>query len=194
MKAPNRYYDRHFCLNAVKLLPGEFYVTRRLLMVTVLGSCVAACLRDASTGIHGMNHFLLPGEDMSVNNPASRSARYGTFAMETLLNEMIKAGARRDRIEAKVFGGGAVLQGVDTARVGERNAEFVRTFLRDENIPLRAHDLCGPYPRKVYFFPDNGKVSVRLMKRMHNDTIIVRETEYARELDKVQVGGDVELF
>lgn len=194
MRAPNRYYDRHFSLNAVKLLPGEFYVTRRLLLVTVLGSCVAACLRDTVTGIQGMNHFLLPGEDGASNSLASRSTRYGVFAMETLLNEMIKAGARRDSIEAKVFGGGAVLEGVDTARVGERNAAFVQNFLRQENIPLRAHDLCGPYPRKVYFFPESGKVSVRLMKRLHNDTILRRETEYAQELDRIQVAGDVELF
>lgn len=194
MRAPNRYYDRHFALNAVKLLPGEFYVTRRLLLVTVLGSCVAACLRDTVTGIQGMNHFLLPGEDGASNSLASRSTRYGVFAMETLLNEMIKAGARRDSIEAKVFGGGAVLEGVDTARVGERNAAFVQNFLRQENIPLRAHDLCGPYPRKVYFFPESGKVSVRVMKRLHNDTILRRETEYAQELDRIQVAGDVELF
>lgn len=194
MKAPNRYYDRHFSLDAVKLLPGEFYVTRRLLLVTVLGSCVAACLRDASTGIQGMNHFLLPGDDKNAGNPASRSARYGVFAMETLLNEMIKSGARRDRIEAKVFGGGAVLEGFDSARIGERNAEFVKQFLRDEGIPLRANDLCGPYPRKVYFFPESGKVTVRVMKRMHNDTIVRRETEYARELDQIQVAGDIELF
>ncbi|NMG47112.1 chemoreceptor glutamine deamidase CheD [Azoarcus communis] len=194
MPTPNRYYDRNFDADAVKILPGEYYVTQSLLLVTVLGSCVAACLRDTSTGISGMNHFMLPGEDAEPGNPASASARYGVFAMEILINQLIKAGARRDRLVAKVFGGGAVLDGINIAKVGERNASFVLDFLERERIPVMAKDLCGPYPRKVYFFPDNGQVKIRVMKQLHNETIMRRESEYARQLQQAPVSGDVELF
>lgn len=194
MTAPSRYFDRHFGLEAVKILPGEFYVTRTLMLVTVLGSCVAACLRDPSTGISGMNHFMLPGQDRDPGNPASASARYGVFAMETLINQLIKAGARREALVAKVFGGGAVLDGFSVADVGKRNAAFVLDFLDCERIPLEARDLCGPYPRKVYFFPDSGRVRIRVMRRLHDETLLRRESDYARSLERTPVAGEVELF
>ena len=194
--ATNLYYDRTFDCEAAKILPGEYYFTNRpMLIVTVLGSCVAACIRDRVSGIGGMNHFMLPdsvGQDQS--NPLSTSARYGSYAMEMLINELAKLGARRPNLEAKVFGGGNVLRGFTVANVGERNSAFVLDFLRMEKIPVVAQDLLDIYPRKVYFFPSTGKVMVKKLRNVHNNTIVDRETEYRVRLRQSDVSGDVELF
>jgi chemotaxis receptor (MCP) glutamine deamidase CheD len=135
--APNLYYDKQFESDAAKLLPGEYYVTRNdMVLVTVLGSCVAACIRDVNSGVGGMNHFMLPDSGSDRGTPASESARYGAFAMEVLVNELLKLGARRPNLEAKVFGGGAVMSGLTQANVGERNAAFVLEYLQTEGIRL----------------------------------------------------------
>lgn len=195
MQTANRYYDRYFSLDAVKILPGEYYVTRQQrLLVTVLGSCVAACLRDPGTGIIGMNHFMLPEADSRHDTPISARARYGAFAMEMLINDMIKAGACRERLQAKVFGGGSVLGHYRAINVGERNARFVLDYLRIEGIALMSHDLLGDFPRKVYFFPQDGNVKVKLIKRLNNTTILDREARYAGELQRTGVCGEAELF
>lgn len=196
--APNRYYDRNFDCEAVKILPGEYFATTsNTLIVTVLGSCVSACIRDRVSGVAGMNHFLLPNDGNTDDNILSDSARYGVFAMEILINHLMKLGARRENLEAKVFGGGNVLKGFSTINVGERNAEFVLEYLANESIPVIARDLLDIYPRKVYFFPETGRVLVRKIKTLHNNTIIERESEYRHHLRDVPVvaaGNDVELF
>jgi chemotaxis protein CheD len=192
--APNKYHDRIFDREAVKLLPGEYYATGRdMLLVTVLGSCVAACIRDPQTGVGGMNHFLLP-EGGDPHDPLSTSARYGTYAMEVLINQLVKLGANRARLEAKVFGGAAVLRGFSTVNVGEANSDFVLDYLREERIRVVAQDLRGLYPRKVYFFPQSGRVLVKKLKGVHNDTILAREREYERRLSQAPIAGEVELF
>lgn len=192
--APNRYFDRTFDTEAVKILPGEYYVTRReTLIVTVLGSCIAVCLRDRGTGIGGMNHFMLPGLS-DESGPASSSARYGTYAMEVLINHLLKLGADRRRFEAKIFGGGKVLKDFNFSNIGERNAEFVLKYLETERIPIVAQDLLDVFPRKVYFFPATGRVLVKKLREMHNSTIMDREMEYSLRLRKAKVEGDVELF
>lgn len=191
--ATNLYFDRVHAINAVKVLPGEFYATAEdLLLVTVLGSCVAACIRDPQLGIGGMNHFMLPDTDTA--GPAGNAARYGSYAMEMLINHLIKLGAVRSRLEAKVFGGGAVIAGMTQANIGERNAEFVLRFLRTEGIPVVARDLADIYPRKVYFFPGAGRVLVKKLRNVHNDTIVTRETDYRSRLSRAPAGGDIELF
>jgi chemotaxis protein CheD len=191
--APNHYFDRNFKTEAAKILPGEYYVTGRdMLLVTVLGSCVSACIRDPLSGIGGMNHFMLPEGDN--HNPLSASARYGGYAMEVLLNQLIKLGAARSRLEAKVFGGGAVMRGFTTQNVGAINSDFVLDYLRTEKIRVVAQDLRDIYPRKVYYFPASGRVLVKKLKQVHNDTIVRRETEYGSRLHSAEVGGDVELF
>ncbi|MDO6558637.1 chemoreceptor glutamine deamidase CheD [Paraglaciecola chathamensis] len=192
---PNRYYDRHFECDAIKILPGEYYATtEQTLILTVLGSCVAVCLRDPKLKIGGMNHFLLPS-DNAGHNPVSASARYGVYAMEILITQILKLGGDKRRLEAKVFGGGAVLQGMTTNIVGQRNAEFVVDFLKTEQIPILASDLLDIYPRKVYFFPETGEVKVRKLKSLHNATILDRESEYRLKLKRnAQATGDVELF
>ena len=127
--AGNRYHDRNFGLDAAKILPGEYFVSENgMLLVTVLGSFVAACIRDTDAGIGGMNHFMLPDE--GGRDILGSSARYGTYAMEVLINHLLKLGARRNRLEAKVFGGGAVLTSLSSSNVGARNAEFVLDYLK----------------------------------------------------------------
>ena len=193
--SPNLYFDREHNAEAVKILPGEYYATMRdMLMVTALGSCVCACIRDKVSGIGGMNHFMLPDSGQDKNNPLGQSARYGTYAMEILINQLLKMGAKRSNFEAKVFGGGAVLRGFTVNNVGESNAEFVLKYLATEKIHVAAQDLLDIYPRKVYYFPHTGLVRVKKLKLAHNDTIIKRETEYTKRLHNSKLEGDVELF
>ena len=193
--APNTYFDRQFNCDAVKILPGEYFVTQRdLVIVTVLGSCVSVCLRDHVSGIGGMNHFMLPGNNDGGISPISTSARYGVYAMELLINHLLKLGARRNCFEAKVFGGGSVLRGMTANNVGERNAEFVRDYLETENIPVLAEDLLDIYPRKVYYFPATGRVMVKKLKSLHNTTLLDREMEYSLRIKRTPVVGEIDLF
>ncbi len=193
--ATNFYFDKNFNSRAVKLLPGEYYVTDKdMLLVTVLGSCVAACIRDCHSGIGGMNHFMLPDSGGDTGGPLTASARYGTYAMEILINQLLKLGARHCNLEAKVFGGGNVLDGLTVANVGQRNADFVLKFLQTEKIRVVARDLVDVFPRKVYFFPKNSKVMVKKLRNLHNTTISQRERDYSQRLQKVDSGGDIELF
>ena len=192
--ATNVYYDRTFDCDAAKILPGEYYYTcKDMVIVTVLGSCVSACIRDRVSGIGGMNHFMLPDSGDS-DSPVSASMRYGTYAMEVLINDVLKAGARRENLEAKVFGGGNVLRGFVAINVGERNAQFVRNYLRAENIRVMAEDLNDIYPRKVYFFPRTGRVLVKKLRQLNNNTLANREQDYAQRLQTGPVAGDIELF
>ena len=192
--ATNLYHDRTFNVDAAKILPGEyFYTAKDMLIATVLGSCVSACIRDRLTGLGGMNHFMLP-DGGDAGSPVSASMRYGSFAMEILINDLLKAGARREHLEAKVFGGGAVLRGFTAMNVGERNAAFVTSFLKTERIPVLASDLNDVYPRKVYFFPKTGKVLVKKLMQTQNDTLAKRELDYARRLKVEPVAGDIDLF
>lgn len=193
-KQPNSYFDPQFQLQAVKILPGEYYVTQReLVIVTVLGSCVSACIRDPETRIGGMNHFMLPEYMGEGDSPLSASARYGAYAMEVLINKLQGLGARRERLQAKLFGGGRVLAGMTD--VGSRNTKFVVDYLRRERIPVLAEDMGDVCPRKVYFFPHSGRVLVKQLREVHNDTVYNREKNYAHFLDKqAKSGGEVDLF
>jgi chemotaxis protein CheD len=191
--ARNRYFDPTFGAEAVKVLPGEYFVTTMdMLLVTVLGSCVSACIRDKEKGIGGMNHFMLA--DSGEQSPYSASARYGVYAMEILINHLLKLGARRGNLEAKLFGGGRVMAALSSSNVGERNCSFAIDFLRTEGIFVSAQDLLDVHPRKVYFFPNTGRVLVKKLTRLHNDTLLRRETEYAARLTEAPSSGDIELF
>lgn len=193
--SPNLYFDRNFEIEAVKILPGEYYVTTRdMALVTVLGSCIAACVHDRSTGLGGMNHFMLPDDRRDGGDILGPSARYGTYAMEIMINELLKMGARRNNLEAKIFGGGNVLRGFTVSNIGEANAGFVVDYLRKESIQIAAQDLLDIYPRKVYYFPRSGKVLVKQLRSVHNDTIIEREQAYRARLKLARIQGDVELF
>lgn len=185
------YFDRAFERKAVKVLPGEHYCTDQdMALVTVLGSCVSACIRDTAVGIGGMNHFMLP--DGADSDLGGASGRYGAFAMELLINELIKRGARRERLEAKVFGGGAVIRGMTTINVGERNAHFVHDFLATERIRVVSEDLMDTWARKVCFFPTTGRALVK--KLATDDTLVREERQYSERLTRTEVSGDIELF
>jgi len=161
-QADHFYQDTDFGRPGVKLLMNEFFVTSEdMVLNTVLGSCVSACIRDPITGIGGMNHFMLPDGSGDPSRPTSDAMRYGAYAMEVLINELIKRGARRGNLEAKVFGGGAVLKRMTTLNIGEDNAKFVRRYLALERIPIIGEDLLGEHPRKVCYMPATGKVMVR---------------------------------
>ncbi len=193
--AKHRYYDSTFQSEVVRVLPGEYYYTREQLMImTVLGSCVAACLRDRVSGVGGMNHFLLP-ESGDADSPASDSMRYGSYAMEVLINDLFKAGARRENLEAKVFGGGNVILGMGSSPVGSRNARFVVDYLKTDNIPIVVQDLEDIYPRKVCFFPASGKVWVKKLRHEAEDQVVSSERNYQRRLRIASAeAGDVDLF
>ena len=194
--ATTLYFDRTFDLDAAKISPGEYYFTdKNMLIVTVLGSCVSACIRDTVTGIGGMNHFMLPdGAKSDKDNPVSESMRYGTYAMEVLINQLLRNGARRENLEAKIFGGGNVLRSFTTNNVGDRNAAFVKKYLKDEGLRVTGEDLLDIYPRKVYFFPKTGKVLVKKLKQLNNYTLVKREEAYSSKLKTNDVGGEVDLF
>jgi chemotaxis protein CheD len=190
------YYDRTFDCEAAKISPGEYYFTdKNMLIVTVLGSCVSACIRDKVSGIGGMNHFMLPdGGGSDKNSPVSESMRYGAYAMEVLINQLIRNGARRENLEAKIFGGGNVLRSFTTNNVGDRNAAFVKKYLSEEGIKVTGEDLLDIYPRKVYFFPKTGKVLVKKLKQLNNYTLVKREEAYSSKLKTNDVGGEIDLF
>ena len=189
------YHDSLLKRDVIKLKPGEFYATTRpLVIATVLGSCVAACIRDPGRGGAGMNHFMLPhhhdGHSRAVD---ASSTRYGVFAMESLINEFVKRGSHRRDLEAKVFGGAAVMDAL-LADVGAQNADFVRHYLEVEGIRVSAADFGGLMPRKVLFFVEDGSVRVKYLGRLRNDTIERREEEYARALEAGLQPPPVELF
>ena len=193
------YFDSTFECEAAKIGPGEYYFTKEnILIVTVLGSCVSACIRDAKMGIGGMNHFMLPdsGElgKADKDNPTSASMRYGSYAMEVLINQLLKNGAKRENLEAKIFGGGNVLRSFTANNVGAKNANFVRDFLKNERINILGEDLNDIYPRKVYFFPQTGKVLVKTLKQLNNYTLMKREATYADRLKTENLAGDIDLF
>jgi chemotaxis protein CheD len=139
-----------------------------------------------------MNHFMLPGSAQS--GPAADAARMGVYAMELLINRMLKLGAERGRLVAKVFGGASVLEGMDALNIGSQNSAFVIEFLREEGIAVVAQDLYDVCPRKVYFFPHTGKVKVKKLGAMRNDTLERRERDYLAALKDTPAAGDVEIF
>jgi chemotaxis protein CheD len=180
--ANNLYFDNYFKRRGVKLLPNEFYTTGEdMVLVTVLGSCVAACIYDRAAGIGGMNHFMLP-DDGDPAQVASESMRYGAYAMEVLINELIKMGGRREHFEAKVFGGAAVLAAMTTINIGDRNAEFVRRYLGLEKIRIAAEDLQGVHPRKVAFMPTTGQAMVKKLRLQQEPIVAEREQALAKQV------------
>ena len=191
--APLHYFDRDFQVDAVKILPGQYHAARHGAITTVLGSCVSTCLWDPLERIGGMNHFMLPGDTASPGSPWAESARFGVYAMEVLINQMLRMGAERRRLVAKVFGGAQLLAGFDRLDVGAKNSGFVLEFLRVEGIPVVAKDLMDVCPRKVHFFVDSGKVQVKRLNLAPSDPLQKRERDYFTRLAG-KAGGEVEIF
>ena len=186
------YFDRDFGRNAVKILPGEFFVAADDIVIsTVLGSCVSACLWERASGVGGMNHFMLP--DGKETDPTGLAGRYGVFAMEQLINELMKRGARKNTIEAKVFGGGRVMANFTSFDVGKRNSDFVMQFLRTEGIRVTSQDLLDVYPRRVAFFPASGRALCKKLAQADR-SLMAAEQKYTARITAKPVTGDVELF
>jgi chemotaxis protein CheD len=193
--APIRYFDREFQVEAVKILPGQYYAASgQGAITTVLGSCVSTCLWDPVRRVAGMNHFMLPGDTATASSPWAASARLGVYAMELLINDMLRIGADRTRLVAKVFGGAKLLAGFDKLDVGAKNCEFVLDFLREEGIRLIGQDLRDVCPRKVHFFPSTGKVQLKRLQLLPNDIVQRHEQEYLSRLAYKAGGGDIEIF
>ena len=193
-----RFWDRENACWMVKILPGEYYVSRSDEAIsTVLGSCVSACVRDPTRGLGGMNHFMLP-EDATLGpndwlDPAvGLATRYGSYAMESLINDLLKLGATRERLEIKLFGGGRILAAMTD--VGGRNIRFIRDYMTLEGYRVAAEDLGGSQPRKVVYFPTSGRARLRKLRPVENRIISHHEQLYLASLGRQAAGGDVELF
>lgn len=189
-RATHAYRDPDLKVEAMKVLPGEYYVGGRdRVLTTVLGSCVSACIRDPALGIGGMNHFMLPAGDAE----GGANARYGLYAMEILVNDLMRRGAKRERLEAKVFGGGNVMAKLTTDPVGARNVAFVRQFLAQEKINVVGEDLLGDNARKVAYFPATGRALVRTVGGT-DAGVTAGEEAYRKRLVAAPIAGDIELF
>ncbi len=190
-----RMRDGRFPHEIASILPGEFFVSAEPMVVyTVLGSCISACIRDPIAGVGGMNHFMLP-EPKGRDGPAwGELTRYGSFAMESLINGILKRGGIRSRLEVKLFGAGKIYEG--NIDVGANNVAWVTQYLESEGLPVVKADLGDVFPRKVYYFTDSGRVLMKKIERLKNRTIVERETEYSVRLAqrKEQPAEDVTLF
>lgn len=197
-KRPPRDGEASFFFNDValgrasaKVLPGEYFVDdQEIVITTTLGSCVAACLHDRTAGIGGMNHFMLPDS----TSDGGASGRFGAFAMELLINEMLKRGARRSSLEAKIFGGGQVMKSLAGTSIGEKNVAFVQSFLAQERIPVLARDVLDLCPRKICLYPDTGKVLCKRLPATHGAEFEQQEARYRAQLVQQPRGGEMELF
>lgn len=192
-----RMRDSRFPHEIASILPGEYFVSREPMVVyTVLGSCISACVRDPIAGVGGMNHFMLPAptEHQTGDAWGGESARYGSFAMEQLINGILKRGGQKDRLEVKLFGAGKIYEG--NIDVGARNTEWVLNYVKTERLSVVGRDLGDVYPRKIYYFTDSGRVLMKRIQRIKNQTIYERENEYQNRLrqEHVQQSDDVTLF
>lgn len=176
------------------ILPGEYFVSRESMIVyTVLGSCVSACIRDPLLGIGGMNHFMLPApKGDGPSDSWGESARYGSYAMELLINEILKRGGHKSRLEVKLFGGGKIYD--SALNVGANNAAWALEYLEREGLQPITTDLGDLYPRKVYYFTESGRVLLKKIERIKNRTIFEREEQYQTSLRQRQADSDVTLF
>ncbi len=187
----HRHWDSSHGVFAARVLPGQYYVTDRPdeMISTLLGSCIAACIRDPAVRVGGLNHFMLPDGEGDLDGLASR---YGVHAMEHLINDILKRGGRRDRLEIKLFGGGRILSGLSD--VGEKNIRFVREFIRVEGYGITAEDLGGEFSRKIHYFPATGRVLVKRLPASRANEVVQEEVCYERSIRKTAVSDDIELF
>ncbi len=195
-RGQKRYYDAKKNKNVIRVLPGEHYVTNEPaneMIVTILGSCVAACIRDPKTGIGGMNHFMLPQSDTGNWGSVNANMRYGNFAMETLINDILKTGCPRERLEVKLFGGANVTSA--KVLVGDMNGKFAVNYLKYEGFVPKSFDLGGTSPRRIHYYPDTGKVDRLLLRRKDDAKYLKEEIDYQSRLPKqAETSGEIDLF
>ncbi|HYD70212.1 chemotaxis protein [Azospirillum sp.] len=185
------YHDHKLGKRIVSIVVGGCLVSGDpdVVISTTLGSCVACCLFDPVAGMGGMNHFLLAE---SADDRLSASARYGAAAMEQLINRVLGITGRRDRLRAKVFGGGHVTTG--SLDIGNRNVEFVMEYLAFEGIPTMGWDVGGGHARAIRFYPSTGRTQRRLLGADRVSDIVRSEASFLDTLAHKPVEGDVELF
>ena len=190
-----RYFDHNHEITVVKIFSGDCYVSDQPgeMLVTILGCCVAACIRDPIIGVGGMNHFLLPGtlED-GGDADDGKALRYGVYAMEQLINEILKRGGNKSRLEIKLFGGGNVTN--NSAAIGSKNALFVQEFFRKEGLAVATEDLGGDLPRRIHYYSDTGKVMMRKLKRREDMVVVEEEQQFDSLLRKTPLEGSIDLF
>ena len=192
--ATRKFFDTATQTWMVKVFPGEYFVTGKPdeVLVTVLGSCVSACIRDPRAGIGGMNHFMLPHSKAGNWAGDMQSTRFGNFAMEKLINELLKAGCSRNSLEIKVFGGGNV---TDTQNaIGTDNSDFILRYLEAEGLRITAQDLRGQLPRRIHYTPATGKVIRRLLGTGESSAVAREEKDYVSRLSQRSTGGEIQLF
>ncbi|MFK8047057.1 MAG: chemoreceptor glutamine deamidase CheD [Halioglobus sp.] len=190
-----RYWDRKHEVFSARILPGEYYVSNQNeVITTVLGSCISACIRDKNIGAGGMNHFMLPDDNSGGKGGGctNLATRYGTFAMEHMINDILALGGRQQDLEIKLFGGGKMLSSM--ADIGERNIQFVTHYLATELLPITSEDLGGRHPRKVVYFPGSGKVLMKKMPIVQDSVIAQTEMQYQKSLVETPLTGDIDLF
>lgn len=188
-----RFFDRKMNATVVRVFQGDFYVTVNSteVLTTILGSCIAVCVRDPVVRCGGMNHFLLPAASTRGDETPPLAMRYGSFSIERLINDILSEGGRRERLEAKVFGGANVLRG--TSNIGWRNADFVETYLKNEGIAVEAQNLRGVWPRQLRYYPTTGQAQMREVKVALPD--IFKQEEDLRHRPLLQEETtDVEFF
>ena len=191
-----RFYDPRYQAVAVMVLPGRHYVSANPeeMIVTLLGSCVAACIRDPVAGVGGLNHFLLPESGTGQWGEVSAAMRYGNHAMETLINDIVKRGGDRRRFVVKVFGGANVIESRAAQTVGSSNVAFIERYLANEGFEIAAQHLGGVLPRRIHFFPTTGKVKMLLLRRAPDNELFRRELDYSRDVGVKDATGSIELF
>jgi len=186
------FFDERIRDMTVYVLPGHHFAqqTGTNSISTLLGSCVAVCLKDRRSSAGGLNHFLLPGDD---GDPSVQSARYGVYAMELLINSILKMGARKVDLEAKIFGGAKIISTSSSDGVGAKNCTFVKEFLNTEQIPVVISDIGGTRARRVYFFPNSGETRVLHVNKSDRTEVSKSESEIKSSSDILKV-GKIELF
>jgi len=194
----NSKFQRHVYI----IHPGEYYATKEdVIISTVLGSCVAVVLYDTVNKFGGMNHFMLSVnfDTKSTNSYyISNSGKYGMYAMELLINDMLKKGAKKSQLIAKVFGGGTVLR-MDKSysnKIPQTNIDFAFTFLETEGIPIKTYDVGGDNARKVFLFPKTARILLKRIERTYAAPIQKEEKEYLEKIKKknTEEGGEITLF
>ncbi len=190
------YWDAQHKRHSARILPGEYYISiGDEIISTILGSCISACIHDPVIKIGGMNHFMLPentSTDIHAKDITSESARYGSYAMEHMINTILANGGRRERLEIKLFGGGKVLR--SATNVGSRNIKFVRNYLHMEGLPVNSEDLGGLHPRKLLYFPHSGRVLMKKLPIDENQNVNKIETKYQHSIKEKPVAGEIDLF
>jgi len=185
------FWDPKWKRNVVKILPGGFYISEEDIVIsTILGSCISVCIFDSDAGFGGMNHFMLPG--CSEQDNTDRPFRYGLFAMEQLVNELMKHGCKHERMQMKVTGGGEMISGM--SQIGLQNINFIKDYIEKEGFTVEAIDVGGDQARRVVYFPSTGRMLVSKLNHRQDQLLIDEERKYRNTVDQITESTSVDWF